>query len=479
MNGGCHSPDLGRHAQLWDVLRRPVWVFDPHRLCGLYANPAALKLWGADGLEELLSRDFSQLSPAARARTARLAEATLGGEEIAERWTFYPNGRPVTVQATISTLWIDDHRAVLLFEASSLEVGPEERRAVEALRHASALITLFDEGGRPAFSNPAAFSAYGLIPAHFEARFRDQGLARALLIQALAGETVSDVFSMVTMAGDRWHHLDARKVLDPVTGQPGVLLNEIDVSQRVHAQQAWAAAEQKAVLAGAREKFLSDMSHDLRTPLNAVIGFSAVLAKGELNPKQTDQVARIHQSGKLLLAVVEDMITFSETDMSITEGAVTLSAIEASGDSLEDFAGVLADRPLRILYVDDNANNRALVTAILTAQGIQCQTADDGSEGYEAAKADPWDMILMDIQMPVMDGVEATRAIRASGGQAQSIPIIAVTANTLPNQLENYRNAGMNDCINKPIEISVLLQKIDIWSSAYLDDETPMLARTA
>ncbi len=476
MSADVHLAELRQHAPAWDVLRRPVWVFDPQGLRGLYANPAALSLWDADSLPELLARDFAKLSPAALARTARLVEATLNGDEVVERWTFYPKGRPVTVQATISTLRVEPHRAVLLFEASPLEVEAEERRAVEALRHASTLITLFNEDGRPAFSNPAAYSAYGLDAGGFDARFKDPDHGRLLLIQALAGETVSDVCEMTTMRGDRWHHLDAHKVLDPVTGCAGVLLNEVDVTRRVHAEQAWAAAEQRAAMADARQTFLTEMSHDLRTPLNAVIGFSALLGVADLAPEQIEQAACIHEAGHRLLAVVEDMIRLPGVeDDPATEPADEPEA-PAGGGPLH---APPEDRLLRVLYVDDNATNRALVRAILKSQGIDCQTADDGGEGYEAAKATSWDLILMDIQMPVMDGIEATRAIRASGGAAGATPIIAVTANTLSNQLESYRDAGMNDCIAKPIEIATLLHKIELWGNACPAGPAPHISEAA
>ena len=450
--------------RLWDALRRPVWMFDPHEMCGVYANPAALKLWGADSLEELLSRDFSQLSAAARARTQRLAQATAQGDEVSERWTFYPNGRPITVQATISSYWLQDRRPVLLFEASFLEIEAEERRAVEALRHTSTLITLFDEGGQPVFSNPAAFLAYGLAAPRLEARFADPSRAEALRGQASAGAAVAEVCEMVTLGGRRWHHLDVRRVLDPVLGTPGLLLNELDVTLRVEAEQAWAAAEQKAAMAQARQRFLTDMSHELRTPLNAVIGFSGLLGRSGLAPAQQDQASRINEAGKHLLSVVEEMIRLSELDGWTGEQGASPSPEPASEAADVGCTPPLQQGTLRVLYVDDNAHNRALVTAILTSQGIECQTAEDGSQGLEAAKTGGWDLILMDIQMPVMDGVHATRAIRALPRGAGAMPILAVTANTLSNQLEAYREAGMNDCIPKPIDIATLVEKVICWS---------------
>ena len=396
-------------------------------------------------------------------RTERLAQATAGGEDVNERWTFYPNGSPVTVQATISSVWLDEAYPVLLFEASPLEIEPEERRAVEALRHTSTLITLFDQDGLPVFSNPAAFCIYGLEPAGWQARFQDVDAARTLLSQALSGEPVTGVHEVVTPNGRRWHHLDARRTLDPVTGKPGALLNEIDVTGQIQAEQAWAAAEQKAAMSEARQRFLSDMSHDLRTPLNAVIGFSALLRTSGLQPEQADQAERIHASGHELLAVVEQMIRISASEDETAPSASPHGAVASPGGAPKD---IPTPEDLRVLYVDDNANNRALVTTILRSQGISCQTADDGLMGFQAATSSRWDLILMDIQMPVMDGIEATRAIRAAGGSGELVPIIAVTANTLSNQLESYRDVGMNDCVSKPIDIGALMDKVFSWIDA-------------
>src|SRR6476620_4999621 len=112
-----------QYAPAWDRLRRPVWLYDPHASRGLYANLCALELWGAQTLEELLARDFSVLSPAVQARTDRLVARTAAGEEVSERWTFYPSGQPFTVQATISAFRLWDGYDVLLFEASPTEVA--------------------------------------------------------------------------------------------------------------------------------------------------------------------------------------------------------------------------------------------------------------------------------------------------------------------------------------------------------------------
>ena len=457
------NPDLSSAVRGWDRLRRPVWMYDPVSARGVYANAPALRLWGAETLDELLARDFSNLSPAVRARTDRLREATADGSELSERWTFYPNGRPVTVQATISTFRMEDGRAVLLFEAAPLDVEAEEARAVEALRHTSALITLLDDAGAILFSNPAAYAAYGPGDAGLAPRFVDPDRGRWFLDQVRTGKVASRLCEVETTAGRRWHEVDARPVSDPVTGALGVLLNEQDVTARVEAEGAQATAEQKMAMAEARQKFLTDMSHELRTPLNAVIGFSELLSGAGLAPAQGEQARRIHQAGQRLLTVVNQMIDLSEQDGDPAAAPVGTEVQLPAAPDPEAMAGPGGGKPLRVLCVDDNQTNLMLLTAMLSGQGMVCETAENGSLGLTAAAAGDWDVVLMDIQMPVMDGVEAARHIRALGGEAGAVPIIAVTANTLAGQVETYVEAGMDDLVAKPVDMAELLGKVAYW----------------
>jgi len=461
-------PRLADGAELtaWDSLRRAVWLFDPDSCFGVYANSAALALWGAADLEELLARDFSALSPAVRARTDRLRSVTAGGDGVQERWTFYPNGEPLTVQALISTVALDDGRNVLLFEATEADVGAEERRAVEALRHSAGPVGLFDAGDAVLFANPGAFATYG-DGVGLVARFAEAVDGRAVLQSALDGQATDAVHRMTTREGPRWHHIDCRPVLDPVTGAISVLLNERDVTDRVEAEAARAAAEQKVAMAEARQAFLSQMSHELRTPLNAVMGFADVLGTAGLQPEQAGHVGRIRAAGQTLHVVLEQMIDLSHRDdwgtpldfeASKTPGSAaapdTTSSPEASGEDEGE------GRAMVVLYIDDNESNRVLVSTLLTAQGVICETADDGAEGVEAARRGGWDVILMDIQMPVMDGVEAARRIRAMDSEVAATPIIALTANTLPEQVEQYFAVGMDDCIAKPLSAAGMFEKL-------------------
>jgi CheY-like chemotaxis protein len=117
-------------------------------------------------------------------------------------------------------------------------------------------------------------------------------------------------------------------------------------------------------------------------------------------------------------------------------------------------------RGLRILMADDAAANRELVTAMLGAMGASVETVVDGAEAVEAARDGGYDLILMDVHMPVLDGLGATRAIRRFEGAAGRTPIIALTANVQPEQVERCREAGMDDHVGKPIQVAELLRAI-------------------
>ena len=88
------------------------------------------------------------------------------------------------------------------------------------------------------------------------------------------------------------------------------------------------------------------------------------------------------------------------------------------------------------------------------------QTADDGLLGLEAIQALPFDLVLMDVQMPRMDGIEATRRVRSLSGPEARVPIIGLTANALSHQLLSYAEAGMNGVASKPISPAALVMEI-------------------
>ena len=115
---------------------------------------------------------------------------------------------------------------------------------------------------------------------------------------------------------------------------------------------------------------------------------------------------------------------------------------------------------LHVLVVDDNATNRFVAGKLLEMFGCTHETADDGAQAVQAVASRPFDMILMDVKMPVMDGVQATRTIRSAGGAQARIPIVALTANADPRDEIEYLAAGMNGVVQKPIQPDLLLAAI-------------------
>lgn len=119
---------------------------------------------------------------------------------------------------------------------------------------------------------------------------------------------------------------------------------------------------------------------------------------------------------------------------------------------------LMGNRPLRLLLVEDNAVNRKLALAALGQLGCNADVAQNGREAIRAVKATRYDAIFMDVQMPGMDGLEATRAIRAWENETGARPsrIVALTANVLSGDRENCLRVGMDDYLPKPLRLDAL-----------------------
>ena len=119
------------------------------------------------------------------------------------------------------------------------------------------------------------------------------------------------------------------------------------------------------------------------------------------------------------------------------------------------------ERTPHILIVDDNATNRVVAQALCEMFGCTSETVEDGLEALEAVQERAYDLILMDIKMPRMDGVQATCAIRALAGPARDVPIVALTANADPEDARAYLAVGMCDVVEKPIKPERLRRAIN------------------
>jgi CheY-like chemotaxis protein len=113
--------------------------------------------------------------------------------------------------------------------------------------------------------------------------------------------------------------------------------------------------------------------------------------------------------------------------------------------------------------VDDIETNREIVEAYLRDNNYEVASVASAVDAIRLIQAERYDVILMDIQMPVMDGVTATRCIRALPDSFRNIPIIAMTGNVLPQQVRSFLDAGMNDHVAKPIERVKLYSSVRRW----------------
>jgi CheY-like chemotaxis protein/HPt (histidine-containing phosphotransfer) domain-containing protein len=124
--------------------------------------------------------------------------------------------------------------------------------------------------------------------------------------------------------------------------------------------------------------------------------------------------------------------------------------------------------PRRILVVEDSPLNQMLVTAILAQAGHRADTANNGLEAVMAAQAGGYDLILMDLSMPEMDGLTATRLLRDLPGPAGRVPVVAMTADTEEADRVRCQDAGMNDHVAKPVDRALLLETVEKWLRASL-----------
>ena len=125
-------------------------------------------------------------------------------------------------------------------------------------------------------------------------------------------------------------------------------------------------------------------------------------------------------------------------------------------------------RPLRILVADDHAINQLFMAALLRKAGNTVTVVENGNQAIAAVRDGDFDVVLMDVQMPELDGLEATRRIRAMTGAKRLVPIIALTAHAMHGAKEEYLAAGMDDFVSKPIDAALLLEKLAYLSRGAL-----------
>lgn len=208
----------------------------------------------------------------------------------------------------------------------------------------------------------------------------------------------------------------------------------------------------------------SALGHDLRTPMTVVIGASELLLESELDPEQRTAAQNVLRSGQELLCVIDQLLSdVTEQPKSTPPRALTPIGFRLGFEN----------ESRRVLLAEDNEFNRMLIERVLCTLKCEVDVASTGREAVRKFHQNSYDLVLMDCHMPDLDGLEATRQIRAVEGPNRRVPILAITAGTVPGARQACLHAGMDDFIAKPFSLSTLRRKASHWLSIPLPPPSP------
>ena len=628
----------------------PAGIFrtSPNGAC-TYVNDAWLNLAGLTHEEAMGSGWAKALHPEDREDTERVwTESVVDGREFRTQFRFLrPDGQASWVMVRAAPELGHDgssqgfvgvvYNITELVEARE-ELERERSRYKRLADNTSDAIVAMDLEGVCTYASPAIEEISGYKPEEVMGRgveipIEGDGLAeiQATYARMFAGEIDRAILTYRVKHrrdGWRWHESSVQLVRNPRTGEPDQTIASVrDVTERIKLEDQLRRARDAAETAArAKANFLANMSHEIRTPMNGVLGFADLLLDSRLNAGQRKYVELIAESGRSMIALIDDILDLSKIDagqMAVVSDPIDLRetldgtlqlmrvaaqqkglALEVSidekigerilGDKLRlrqivsnlvgnaikfteaghvrldaslDVAGEnevlaiavsdtgigidtdrlaaifdefaqadnstsriyggtglglaisrsLADlmngslsvasepgegstfllripylpcapgaqapfdqagsasagvktaaRRRRILIVEDHEINQLLITSLVEKAGHDFEVAEDGLQAIEkieraAARSEPFDLVLMDIQMPRLDGLEATRRIRAAGHSATALPIVAVTANAYRSDIEECLAVGMQAHLAKPVRMDQFARVLDIW----------------
>lgn len=192
-----------------------------------------------------------------------------------------------------------------------------------------------------------------------------------------------------------------------------------------------------------KSRFLTEMAHAIRTPLNSLSGGIELLA---------DQAAGQSKDFEIVRSATNELVELAAQMIGQADTGETLPVEMTQGLSFEDLVtGQPTGTAPKVLFAEDTESNRYVIERMLGAIGCETTIATNGIEAVEAVRGTTFDVILMDVMMPIMDGEQATQAIRAMTGPASRTPIIGVTAHSLQAERERLLSAGMTACLSKPV----------------------------
>jgi CheY-like chemotaxis protein len=213
----------------------------------------------------------------------------------------------------------------------------------------------------------------------------------------------------------------------------------------------------------ARLRRLASMSPELRTPMHMLLGHVQLMRlEGGLTDAQVRHLDAMLAVGTHLLEKLYAVLNLS----GLEDGAAAAANVDAlpcrapptslAAPAQDPPGAAIAALPLHVMVVDDIAMNRDIAAAFLRAAGHTVKLCDSAIDAIDTAASTDFDVILMDVRMPEMDGLEATRRIRALPGSRGQVPVVALTALAFVDEVEDCRRAGMNGHLAKPFRLDTL-----------------------
>ena len=201
-------------------------------------------------------------------------------------------------------------------------------------------------------------------------------------------------------------------------------------------------------------KLLDNQTEDL---IAHIVGLTSKLPIILLGPEETNNlhVKNPHVSALINLPIVtSNLYDIFINTLAMRKNGIDKNNATAPHDKLNEMG---KRHPLKLLMVEDNPINQKVARRLLQRLGYELDIAQNGIEGVQAVHQNLYDVIFMDIQMPIMDGLEATKKIRQNIEKSKQPRIIAVTAHAMDGDREEYIDAGMDDYISKPMKIDALV----------------------
>lgn len=242
-----------KNSQLFNLLKTPLWIYDMDNLKMYWANDAAVEFWKKKDLDDLLNSDLTDISLSTRYRLKEYSHKFQNNETIYDQWTFYPDNKPVTIDCICRGVRIEDNRIALFIEGNIKHIEKIEEntiRGVEVIRHTPVIVSLYTLDGKILMQNPSAVESYNNLTLNnnikgFSERFVDVTEAQNAIDYLMKNKVYKSEVQIYTSKGIRWHEINAAITNDPVLGDPVILVNELNITERKNAENSLKQSEKK------------------------------------------------------------------------------------------------------------------------------------------------------------------------------------------------------------------------------------------